>query len=678
MKIKRIKIKNYRLLKDFSIDLEDNLSLIVGKNNSGKTSVLYILDKFLNNKVNSFSWDDFNVTFREKFEKTIQENGKFSYDNIDNFSGICLRIFIEYDSNDNLSNVRDYMLDLDENNKTIILEFSYTITKENFLELLKKYSKANDKETFLEKNFSNYFFSNHRSIIYDTINEKEGDLYKDLLRSNANINKLISFKYIDAKRDISNKEENKLATFVSDYYKNIDRHISEKTTDDFNNIVNKTDEEITNIYGEIFKDIIIKIKKFGGIEKEESLIKIVSSINKEKLLEGNSKVMYEENNYNLPENYSGLGYLNLFHMIFSIELKLMDFRKDSEPNEFPADINLFFIEEPEVHTHPQMQYIFIENIKTILKEGCLSNGNNLNLQTIITTHSSHIVSKSDFNDIKYFYKDIDNSKVISRNLFDLKKEYGENENHFKFLKQYLTLNRSELFFAEKAIFIEGVSERILLPKMMEIIDEDKSDSLPLLSQNISIIEIGNYAHIFEKFIDFIGLKTLIITDIDSGKLNDEVNVVKSPVKEGTKTTNSSLKFFFPKKSLEELKNMKYGEKVLKKEFIKKDNKKKWSNNESGILMVSFQIFQDSVDYYPRTFEDSFVSLNKKFIEDNLVTFKSLKNKDEFSKSTDFYELTEKIIGKKSAFAIEVLIASQDSKIQIPYYIKEGLLWLKKI
>ncbi len=38
MKITKIKVKNYRLLKNFSIDLEDELSLIIGKNNCGKTN----------------------------------------------------------------------------------------------------------------------------------------------------------------------------------------------------------------------------------------------------------------------------------------------------------------------------------------------------------------------------------------------------------------------------------------------------------------------------------------------------------------------------------------------------------------------------------------------------------------------------------------------------------------
>ena len=39
MHISKITVRNYRLLKDFSVDLEENLSLIVGKNNSGKLNL---------------------------------------------------------------------------------------------------------------------------------------------------------------------------------------------------------------------------------------------------------------------------------------------------------------------------------------------------------------------------------------------------------------------------------------------------------------------------------------------------------------------------------------------------------------------------------------------------------------------------------------------------------------
>lgn len=48
MKINKIKIENFRLLKNFQLDLENELSLVIGKNNCGKTSLLAVLDKFLN------------------------------------------------------------------------------------------------------------------------------------------------------------------------------------------------------------------------------------------------------------------------------------------------------------------------------------------------------------------------------------------------------------------------------------------------------------------------------------------------------------------------------------------------------------------------------------------------------------------------------------------------------
>jgi len=40
MRIKNITIINFRLLENVSIDLEDDITLIVGRNNTGKTSFL--------------------------------------------------------------------------------------------------------------------------------------------------------------------------------------------------------------------------------------------------------------------------------------------------------------------------------------------------------------------------------------------------------------------------------------------------------------------------------------------------------------------------------------------------------------------------------------------------------------------------------------------------------------
>ena len=54
MVLKEIVVENFRLLKNFKLELKEDLSLIIGKNNCGKTSVLVILDKWNVNYFNCF------------------------------------------------------------------------------------------------------------------------------------------------------------------------------------------------------------------------------------------------------------------------------------------------------------------------------------------------------------------------------------------------------------------------------------------------------------------------------------------------------------------------------------------------------------------------------------------------------------------------------------------------
>ena len=72
MVIKQIQVKNFRLLKEFTMEMEDELSLVIGKNNVGKTSLLVILDKFLNQgDRKGFQYNDFNLDFRCQLKDLI-------------------------------------------------------------------------------------------------------------------------------------------------------------------------------------------------------------------------------------------------------------------------------------------------------------------------------------------------------------------------------------------------------------------------------------------------------------------------------------------------------------------------------------------------------------------------------------------------------------------------------
>lgn len=695
MKIFKIEVENYRLLKDFSMDLEKELSLVIGKNNTGKTSILSVLDKFLGHSERTkFTFDDFNIDFKKSLkekieaEETITEN---DYKGI----GIRLRLFIEYTEMDNLSNVSRVMMDLDPDNNVIVLGFNCTLDYKGYTRLRSDYRvfDANEKQKeqenngyksrslndFLRSNLAVYFNTSRRSLAFDPATKKASEeTFIDLETEKISIADIINFKYISAKRDVANKDIDKtLSGQTSRIYQRTETNDEQnKAIEDFKDKLSETDTHLSGIYKTLFDGIIKKVKDFGGVKINESEIEIISTLQHRELLEGNTTVVYKHDADNhLPEHYNGLGYMNLISMIFEIEILVHEFKRENDKK--PADINLLFIEEPEAHTHPQMQYVFIKNIKKLLKEGITrEDGENRELQYIITTHSAHIVADSDFDTIKYLRKESQNG-IVARNLKTLKDEYGAETTQYQFLKQYLTISRAEIFFADKAILIEGDTERILVPTIMRKVDieEEKrcaaagqqDELLPLLSQNISVIEVGAYSQIFEKFIDFIGIKALIITDLDA--VNGEGK--KCDVATGVDYSNEAIKFFFNNPSLADLKGFTITNKLFKKVAGA------WTNRVDGQLSVVYQTEENG--YNARSFEDAFIHINKVYVNDNKTGFRGLQNKELFEYVTGAYELAERCIKKKTHFALDILYHSNAdfSNWEIPSYIKEGLLWLKK-
>ncbi len=693
MIIKKIKIENYRLLKKFSIDLEEVMSLVIGKNNTGKTSLLTVINGFLNGSERSrFSFDDFNIDFKNDL-RTLIEGDIPQQENYKSV-GIKLKLFIEYNEDDNLANLSRVMMDLDPENKFIVLGFEYHLTYESLERIKQKYAEFQAKEVekfgddenyrqrdifyFLKVYQGEFFKSSRKSIEYNRIDEIENeDNFIDLDVEKISTKDIISFKFISAKRSVTNKENDKtLSGQTSEIYNETEKTDEQnEKIEQFKEELISTDYALSEIYETLFEDVVEKVRLFGGIKSDDSTIKIESSLQHRELLSGNTTVMYKHNDTTLPEYNNGLGYMNLISMIFQIEILIQEFKKSKD--EKPADINLLFIEEPEAHTHPQMQYVFIKNIKSLLDQGIVrDDGDNRKLQTVITTHSSHIVSESNFDDVKYLKKE-DENNVIAKNLIDLKKQYEVDLTQYQFLKQYLTISRAEIFFADKAILIEGDTERILIPTLMKKLDKDeerryialaeKDQKLPLSSQNISIIEVGAYSQIFEKFIEFIGIKSLVITDLDS--VGDDTK--KCRVSVGTNYSNDALKLFFNNATLNELKAFTIDDKKVTK------NGEVWEVDVNGNLCVVYQTMENTVN--ARSFEDAFIQINKEFINGRKEDFRGLKNRGFFDVAeNDSYKLAEECVRKKTHFALDILFHTNEefTNWEIPLYIKEGLLWLK--
>ena len=677
MYLNEVKVKNYRSLKDVKLVLDKengtpNLSLIIGKNNSGKTSLLKIMKKMIDED-RKLLWYDFNIQYRKEIHKILisEEEGK------DAIEGIILDLYMEYDDNDDLNNILPLMLDLNMENNIVVLEFKCQPIIHKIEELrnlvndteLKEYRKFSD---FMQENLNKYFETNVYARGYDYRSCELTDAIEKL--DSSIVKKIINITGISAKRDTSNNEkDHTLSQIAAKYYENFSDE--EDKIRSLREEVSKTDGILNEEYNKLFKDVIDDFKKFGNFLNGEEKVNIHSKMDVSKLLKGNTVFSYQYNEEDLPENYNGLGYMNLLGIIFEVKACFQKFRQDSNRSK----INILYIEEPEAHTHPQLQYIFIKNIGKLIE----NEKENLNVQTIITTHSSHIVSQCKFEDTNFFIKEKDNAQIKS--YADLENLYKNEKEVFEFVKKYITLSRAEIFFADKLILIEGDTERILLPTMMEMLDNknDEKDVPPLLSQNISVLVIGNHAHVLSKLISFLNLKTLVITDIDARGVRG--GKVKNPA-DAKKTTNGSLKKFFKGKSFEGLMNLEKDEKILSIEVKTEDRGKddvEYKEDPNGNLRIAYQIKEKNSkgkSYQATSFEDSFIHLNLEFVQKlagehgRNAGLKVIKNLYE-TKYTPT-ELASRCIDSKTNFAIGVLMYGNNGW-KIPKYIEEGLEWIRK-
>ncbi|AYV57694.1 ATP-dependent endonuclease [Leptospira kmetyi] len=168
----------------------------------------------------------------------------------------------------------------------------------------------------------------------------------------------------------------------------------------------------------------------------------------------------------------------------------------NEANKNPAINYLFAIEEPEAFLHPQKQRELYQSIKEKATD---------NLNYLITTHSPYIVSDTDFMNIGIVRKEGLESKLYTPNIVDDKK--GEILNYFN-----NDIN-SLVYFADKVIFVEGESDRLIIE---EIIKKHYKKKF----HNISVIATGgnkNFAPYINLMRAYEGLSIpfLIVTDFDS-------------------------------------------------------------------------------------------------------------------------------------------------------------------
>lgn len=191
---------------------------------------------------------------------------------------------------------------------------------------------------------------------------------------------------------------------------------------------------------------------------------------------------YSTNNkQGLVLSQNSLGYNNLIY-IASVLSDIKDCHEDDD-----VSIYALLIEEPEAHLHPQLQV----NLYNFLKNADKSD----NSQTFITTHSPTLTSKIPLENLILLKDDspfyIGNC-FIDRHQENIIRDAGKNrplneeevKGYRKMIARYFDVTRSQMFFSNGCLFIEGISEcqlvetfsklngKSLVDNQIEIVDTD--------------------------------------------------------------------------------------------------------------------------------------------------------------------------------------------------------------
>jgi putative ATP-dependent endonuclease of OLD family len=659
MNITEIEIHNFRLLNEVNLSLEEKSTVIVGRNNSGKTSLTEIFRRLLGDKSPTFSLHDFSISAVADFKKALSLKiaGASLRDLRETIPSIEIKIKVSYSNDlDNLSGLSDFIIDLDTECTDALLIVRYRLEDGKIPKLFEDVTQddADGNSTFIR------LLHERIPSLYtiETLAQDPNDPENTAVVDFSKFRQLIGAGFINAQRgldDTTHAEKYTLGKILGKLFKsgNADSAPTEvkENAKALKEVVKELQKTVDSDFNEGVAKLLPALKIFGYPGLSDSALSTETILNVGTILESHTRIKYDQGDgVFLPETYNGLGSRNLIYMLF----QLYEFFRDWQSKIIGNGVYLIFIEEPEAHLHPQMQQVFIKRINEIVQQfsTTLNGGKAWPVQFIITTHSTHIANETEFESIRYFLTEKNQQRKTR--IKDLRKEFrsGELEVDKQFLHKYLTLTKCDLFFCDKAILIEGPTERILMPTLIDKVDENLLSDAKLKGQFISVIEVGGaYMHHFYKFLDFLELRTLIITDLDATELTGG-NYPACEVSKGTHTSNLGLKNWFDKDHTGHLP-------------LSVCTSKAFDEKIQGTRRLAFQVNQKGTTCCGRSFEDAFILANPTKFGITAATDAAL--------ATAAYE-GAKGIGKTN-FALKY--ALEDIDWTVPSYLKESLTWLSE-
>lgn len=728
MHLHSYRLRNYRRLRDVRVECASDISIFVGANNSGKTSATQAIMMFLSGSKDRFSLFDFSsYTWKQL---NALEDADPAEDAIAVIPTISLDLWFDVSEAD-LYLVIPLLPSTDwaGTNVGVRIEFAAS----NPQELIQRYrlqkatalaqaaalpdgggdyvpwpkSLTDYLEKEIQSEFELRYYVLDRAQFDDDFVANAGYVPAALsgeLSGAAVLKSLVRVDCLNAQRHLADPSSRTdgaagrsedLSRRLSSFYK---RNLKQRE-EDHSALKALFDSEVglnTHLM-DVFRPTLDRIATLGYPGLHNPRLEIKSALNPASVMSQDARIHYvlgeDEEAARLPDSYNGLGFKNLIYMV----VEILDLQaKWIEEEDRRPPLHLIFIEEPEAHLHAQLQQVFVRNVLSLLEVPGEA-GSSFKSQVVITTHSPHVLYERGFDPIRYFRRHVTHGEQSTQvlNLSAFQAGNAPKDRHF--LQRYLKLTHCDLFFADAAILVEGNVERLLMPLMIE------KEAPTLRSAAICILEVGGaFGHRFKELIEFLGITTLLITDLDSvtataAPTADEDGEEEEieyevpgdapgapptkrygkaclPDVENAETSNQTLIQWLPRRRLiAEL--LAAGPELKVMEL---------SGSEPAKASVAYQVPTNvtwagaTASACGRTLEEAFGLENAEWCQALEQRPVGLKLKSEPADPAALaLGLHKRVSGRtfdKTKFALQVLAADKDAWI-VPKYIRDGLAWL---
>lgn len=478
--VKEVRIRNYRCLHSVDVEL-DALTLLIGQNNSGKTSFLNALFAAIGAGQRGLSSDD---VFIRTTEVAAPKNRTVAID-------ILVR------PTDGTGNIVDVFA---QGSPWLELWGSGIVQEENGNDLaairtLYKWNAVKG-EYALERRFIKDWQKDSTKWMDSKPVEKVSQVSSQQLEP-------LALYLLDAKRDISED----LRSRSSFWGKMVEEHgLTPTDVDRIEKDLTTINEDIVNS-SDTFKHIQDHLKNFHmtlSCDKESIAINPVARHLRD-LSRGMDVVLSTRGAPPFPLNQQGMGTRSLGTFFTFWAFTTWRQKHGTAGAVHP----MMALEEPEAHLHPQAQRAVFEQIKRMPG------------QRIISTHSPYICSQSEVAHMRHFSK-LGEETRVSRIDTGTTKLTSED---LRKIKRHVMNTRGDILFARALLLFEGDTEEQALPDFAEKHWKTHPNDL-----GYSFVGVGGYGNYlpFLRMAESFSIPWFIFSDGEP-KAVDAVNIALSAI-----------------------------------------------------------------------------------------------------------------------------------------------------